>query len=439
MKQTDQNLIEAIKSGGRASEAALIDVYEKSKPAVMKFILQNKGQKNDALDVLQDAIVAFYSAVQKNSFRGESSIQTFIYAASRYNWLNKLKRQQIELNYKKSELEENKSIHYTPHYLENDKHNIIQSIFLELGEACQVLLTNVFYFNYSMKELVKILPYENEQVVRNKKYKCMKQLKTLIKNRPAILKTTARNVMNDDRLIERFLNDEMTEQERSDFQVRLESDAALQEDMALYKIAEKVLVWKGEAELKNRLATYEQHRGRSIQFKRIMWLIIGVFVLLLAAFMWFNMSNSPTHEQLFIAHYEPYPGPIQSRDKAGTDDPWERAANDYKTGNYEEAIKNFHIAQEQGVQPQYLVDYYLALSILSVDDGNLQKSIDLLQRVIDGSNNYRQPATWFLALAYIKNNEVDRAKPLLAELIKGKDTYAQESAEILRHLDNFDR
>jgi hypothetical protein len=37
-----------------------------------------------------------------------------------------------------------------------------------------------------MKEIVEHLPYENEQVVRNKKYKCLQSLTGLIKGSPAI-------------------------------------------------------------------------------------------------------------------------------------------------------------------------------------------------------------------------------------------------------------
>jgi hypothetical protein len=37
-----------------------------------------------------------------------------------------------------------------------------------------------------MKEILYHLPYENEQVVRNKKYKCLQHLTGLIKDNPAV-------------------------------------------------------------------------------------------------------------------------------------------------------------------------------------------------------------------------------------------------------------
>jgi len=55
-----------------------------------------------------------------------------------------------------------------------------------LGESCRKILLLFYYENMTMKEILYHLPYENEQVVRNKKYKCLQQLTEMIKNKPAI-------------------------------------------------------------------------------------------------------------------------------------------------------------------------------------------------------------------------------------------------------------
>ena len=50
----------------------------------------------------------------------------------------------------------------------------------QLGENCKKILLLFYYENKSMKEIVTELPYENEQVVRNKKSKCLKKLEQLV-------------------------------------------------------------------------------------------------------------------------------------------------------------------------------------------------------------------------------------------------------------------
>jgi RNA polymerase sigma factor (sigma-70 family) len=55
-----------------------------------------------------------------------------------------------------------------------------------LGEPCKKILTMFYYDNMSMKEMVEHLNFENEQVVRNKKYKCLQQLTKLVSEQPEI-------------------------------------------------------------------------------------------------------------------------------------------------------------------------------------------------------------------------------------------------------------
>ena len=57
-----------------------------------------------------------------------------------------------------------------------------------LGESCKSLLTMVYYENLSNKDILERTHYESEQVIRNKKYKCMKELTELIKDNPILKK-----------------------------------------------------------------------------------------------------------------------------------------------------------------------------------------------------------------------------------------------------------
>jgi DNA-directed RNA polymerase specialized sigma24 family protein len=56
----------------------------------------------------------------------------------------------------------------------------------KLGEPCRKILMLFYYENLPMKEIVQHLHYDNEQVVRNKKYKCLKELTELVKANPLI-------------------------------------------------------------------------------------------------------------------------------------------------------------------------------------------------------------------------------------------------------------
>jgi DNA-directed RNA polymerase specialized sigma subunit len=67
-----------------------------------------------------------------------------------------------------------------------EKKKQLRDLVYELGEPCRKLLMLFYYENLSMKEILTYLPYENEQVVRNKKYKCLQQLTEIMKQHPLI-------------------------------------------------------------------------------------------------------------------------------------------------------------------------------------------------------------------------------------------------------------
>ena len=53
-----------------------------------------------------------------------------------------------------------------------------------LGENCKKILLAFYYENLAIRDILQNLQYENEQVVRNKKYKCLKQLEQMIASDP---------------------------------------------------------------------------------------------------------------------------------------------------------------------------------------------------------------------------------------------------------------
>jgi DNA-directed RNA polymerase specialized sigma subunit len=65
----------------------------------------------------------------------------------------------------------------------------VMGLVTQLGETCKKILVMFYYENASIKDMLEVLDYENEQVVRNKKYKCMKQLEEIIAGNPALKQT----------------------------------------------------------------------------------------------------------------------------------------------------------------------------------------------------------------------------------------------------------
>ncbi len=163
-------------------DATIKFLYRQHFELLARYILNNSGSSQDAEDIFQEVIVAFINLVKGNKFRGESSVKTFLFSLNKNMWLNELKRRNRamtrEEKYERISLKEEATIDVKME-LQQTKGELMKAIH-ELGENCKKILLLYYFENRSMKEIVTALPYENEQVVRNKKSKCLKKLEGLV-------------------------------------------------------------------------------------------------------------------------------------------------------------------------------------------------------------------------------------------------------------------
>ena len=155
------------------------------------YVQQYDGNKQDAEDIFQETIVAFIELVQQNKFRGDASIKTLLFAINKNTWLNELKRRsRAGLREEKFEIARDNVDEGIETYIAGrEARKKVLDILDKTGEGCKKILLAFYYENLSMKEIATMTNYENEQVLRNKKYKCLKHLEQLLTADPALAKT----------------------------------------------------------------------------------------------------------------------------------------------------------------------------------------------------------------------------------------------------------
>jgi RNA polymerase sigma factor (sigma-70 family) len=184
---TDFDLLMAINQKDLL-EQAILQLYQDHSEIAKAFIKSKGGTDQDADDIFQETIVSFIDIVQKNKFRQESGIQTFIVSISKNLWYNEIRKRQragnrekiFEMNRDQTDAPVTEIIQFRE--MKKELNDMLQ----DLGESCRKILELFYYENLSMKEIVAHLHYENEQVVRNKKYKCLSQLTEKMKQNPLV-------------------------------------------------------------------------------------------------------------------------------------------------------------------------------------------------------------------------------------------------------------
>src|SRR5450432_2022702 len=182
---SDSELVEAI-CDKETLEPAILQLYKEHAEITRSFIMGKGGTEQDADDIFQETVVSFIDSVQKAKFRQESGIRTFLISISKNLWYNEIRRRQRAGNREKlfDSDREQEDAGISEIIQDRELKKQLNQLLQDLGDSCRKILELFYYENLSMKEIVSQMPYENEQVVRNKKYKCLQQLTDKLKQNP---------------------------------------------------------------------------------------------------------------------------------------------------------------------------------------------------------------------------------------------------------------
>ena len=190
---SDEKTIEILSQGTEEEENVLEYLYETHYRSVQQMIISRGGQKSDAPDIFQDAIIAFYENVKAKKFQLSSSIKAYLFIIAQNIWITKQKKAgKIISTGSTEELEafSNKTVHLVSPPKELSP--IVDQIMQELKPDCRLILQLSIYNKMSMKAIAKKMGFKNEQVARNKKNKCLNYLRKILHENPKyerVLKT----------------------------------------------------------------------------------------------------------------------------------------------------------------------------------------------------------------------------------------------------------
>lgn len=212
-------------------------------------------------------------------------------------------------------------------------------------------------------------------------------------------------------LIERFINKQMPAEEYEAFSKKIVVDNELRDRVDAIKL---LLLGVEEAALEEKLNTFHEslNEGKPIVLSAgkvgsiRSWLTIAAAVLITAIGVWLVTRNYNREERFFSAYYKPDPGLISAMSTTENYS-FGRAMIDYKTGNYDAAIKaweNLLISKPANDT----LNYFIGSAYLAENKTN--KAIEYLTKVINAGNGYfLKDAYWYMGLALLKENKREQA------------------------------
>ena len=169
----DSEILERI---GRGDERVLDHLYKKHYRMMTKIVLSNNGTEEEAKDVYQEALLAFWQKAARGDLVLTSKISTYLYSICLNQWRKELDR--------KSRLssEEIDGESYQDHEAK-ERLKIVKECISELGDVCKRVLTYYYFDGLNMQDIAKKMKFANTDTAKTKKYKCKKKLDHLIKTR----------------------------------------------------------------------------------------------------------------------------------------------------------------------------------------------------------------------------------------------------------------
>jgi len=238
---------------------------------------------------------------------------------------------------------------------------------------------------------------------------------------------------------ERYLLDQMSESEKIEFEQEVKTNKALQKELEIAKAIIDSVALNAKRNVKAELneihnkhfgtGTSKQHRDT--KNPRIWSLVRNIAAILILGILltYVFLPKSMTSEELYTSYYE---APELELNYRGGDDDRVVAqlSQYYEAKNYMSYIK---LADQQDSLILARPTLQFAKAIAYVETENLTSAIPLFEK-LRTNPLHKKRSQWYLALTYLNEGNLDKAKSILNEIADGQGSYNNKAKEILGKL-----
>lgn len=184
VKEEQQELLDKLRQGG---ETTFKKVYDDNRVKFLHFAKKYGLSKEECLDIYQDAYITFYQNIISGKLKELSSaLSTYLFGIGKFLIMNSLEKNKrtVRSEYALSIARDGDAKIENLDWEESltREQELLKKYFETLGEQCQKLLTMFYYRGLSIKEIIIQGGYNNANVVKSQKSRCLKTLRERILN-----------------------------------------------------------------------------------------------------------------------------------------------------------------------------------------------------------------------------------------------------------------
>ena len=240
--------------------------------------------------------------------------------------------------------------------------------------------------------------------------------------------------MDRNELIDKFLTHSLNAEEKLFFDELMVNDPSFKEKVKFFEDLQKVTEFEDDTFHKAMIADFEaEHQSKkSLFFNSKVWLVAASIAVLIAVFYVFNLPQTYNTQELFAENFKPYRNVVQPIVRsADQQDLSTKAFSYYEKREYEMALTLFEELYKETKTPHYL--FYKANTLLQLN--RPKDAINDLEAHLKTSDKLVQKTNWYLAMAYLKLDDVANAKKSLKKVIAENAYNAKKAKTLLAKLE----
>lgn len=235
--------------------------------------------------------------------------------------------------------------------------------------------------------------------------------------------------------LEKYLQGELTEKERPEFDALLKNDADFKAEVEFHSDLKRVTEAEDDEQFKEMLSDFESEaRMERPSVKRFprKWLVAASIVLLIGLTYFFAVDYSASTQDLFVNNFEPYRNVVHpvTRGEEGQNKKT-NAFVAYQTGDYETALPIMAELYANTKEPYYL--FYRANALIELN--RAKEAVPLLQEHLRTGDSLTKNSEWYLVMAYLQLDDKKNAKKMLQEVVKNGAYKVEEAQKLLDALE----
>lgn len=188
VKIKESDIPKLIKEGKDRQVIPLL--YKKVFPILEKKILRYSGDKEDAYDSFQEALVKFYRQIMEGTFDPKYKVYGYLYRIGLNIWINKAKREQRMQPLGEIDMEDLATDPQTNMDFEQAakwESHLLESLFSNLGQRCLELLNYTIFKDMLLEDVALRMQFPSVDAAKMQQMRCKQKLIREIEKNPKIL------------------------------------------------------------------------------------------------------------------------------------------------------------------------------------------------------------------------------------------------------------